>query len=49
MLGIPTYLDRRVVENDRIVFNAGSHTRSVLMSPADLVALTDPTIGQYSK
>jgi Cys-tRNA(Pro) deacylase len=49
LLGIPTYLDRRVVENDRIVFNAGSHTRSVLMSPADLVALTDPTIGQYSK
>jgi len=49
LLGIPTYLDRRVTENDQIVFNAGSHTRSVLMSPHDLVALTDPIIGDYSK
>ena len=49
LIGIPTYLDRRVAENDRIVFNAGSHTRSVMMSPEDLVAITDPTIGDYSK
>lgn len=49
LLGIPTYLDRRVVDNDQIVFNAGSHTRSVLMSPEDLVTLTHPTIGNYSK
>jgi len=49
LLGIPTYLDRRVAQNEQIVFNAGSHTKSVRMAAADLVTLTDPIIGEYSE
>ncbi|MHC4428693.1 MAG: YbaK/EbsC family protein [Planctomycetota bacterium] len=35
ILPLPLYLDKSVLENDRIAFNAGSITDSIIMSVAD--------------
>ena len=49
VIGLPTYLDRLLLEMERVVFSAGSHTRSIRMSPQDLVALVQPTLGSFSR
>ena len=49
VMGLPTYLDRLLLEEECVVFNAGSHTRSIRMSPQDLVALVQPTLGSFSR
>jgi Ala-tRNA(Pro) deacylase len=49
ILGIPIYMDEMLLEKAETVFNAGSHTRSIKMSPQDLVALTQPVMGSYSR
>lgn len=48
-LGLPTYLDELLLEKEEVVFNAGSHTRSIKMSPHDLVTLVQPTLGDFSR
>ncbi len=49
VLGLPTYLDETLLEKETVVFNAGSHTRSIRMSPRDLSALVQPTVGSFSR
>lgn len=46
---IPTFLDRSVLENEFIAFNAGLRTHSVKMRSADLLKIISPTQGDFSK
>ncbi|HEY4255113.1 MAG TPA: amino acid--tRNA ligase-related protein, partial [Chlamydiales bacterium] len=49
LLNLPTYLDNEVLEQERIAFNCGLTTESILMSPKDLATLTQATLGSFSK
>ena len=49
VMGLPTYADFGITEKDRIVFNAGSHTRSVKMKAKDFIRLSNPIIGNFAK
>jgi len=46
-MNLPSYLDRAVLENEYVCFNAGSHTRSIRMKTADFVKLTTSEIGDF--
>ena len=45
---LPTYVDRSLLDNDRIAFNAGLHTRSIVMACRDYITLVRPEIGEFS-
>jgi len=49
LFGLPTYLDRSILENDLVNFNAGLHTVSVQMRAEDLVKVIKPVIGEFSE
>jgi Ala-tRNA(Pro) deacylase len=44
LYGIPCYVDSQVAQNDKIVFNAGSHKESVKMSYADYEKIVKPVL-----
>lgn len=46
--GLPTYLDKSVLENDFVNFNAGLHTVSIEMSAKDLIKAIRPVIEDFS-
>jgi aspartyl-tRNA synthetase len=46
---IPLYVDKSLSENENIVFNAGSHTKSILIKYQDFEKVTKPVIGEFSK
>ena len=45
---IPTYLDKSVLENDVVNFNAGLHTVSIHMKVKDMVKIINPLIEDFS-
>jgi len=47
-MNLLTYLDKAVLNNEYVCFNAGSHTRSVKMKTADFVQLATPELGYFS-
>ena len=47
-VGLPTYVDRSLLANDRIAFNAGLHTRSIVMPCQDYIDLVGPEIGEFA-
>lgn len=49
VIGLKTYVDTRLAENDVIHFNAGSLTDSVSMKYSDYVAIEQPTIGDITE
>ena len=49
LFGLRTICDERMADNERINFNAGSHTESVQMSYADYVAFENPQIALVAK
>jgi len=49
LFGLPTYLDRSVLENELDNFNAGLHTVSIQMSGKDLVKAIEPVIEDFSE
>jgi Ala-tRNA(Pro) deacylase len=49
LFGIPTYLDRSVLENDFVNFNIGVLTKSVQIKADDLKRLLGSTPGDFSK
>lgn len=49
LFGLATYCDVRLAENERINFNAGSHTVSIQMNYADYIALEKPIIVRVGK
>ncbi len=48
IFGITLYLDLKLRENTEVVFNAGSHTRSIQLKEADYEKVAQPTIGEFS-
>jgi Ala-tRNA(Pro) deacylase len=46
--GVATYVDRRLAENARIVFEAGTHSDAISMSYADYARLARPVMGDFA-
>lgn len=49
LFGIPTYLDRSVLENEFVNFNIGVLTKSARIRAEDLRRLLDSKVGDFSK
>lgn len=49
LFGLPTICDDRLSENERINFNAGSHTDSLQMACADYLQYESPRIARVGK
>jgi len=49
VLDLPTYVDRGLLENERISFNAGSRTASIIMACRDYIAVEQPTLGDFAE
>lgn len=49
ILPFDLFVDRSVLRNDRIAFNAGSLQKSIIMSTDDYIRLSQPTIAEFSK
>ena len=45
---IKLFVDRSIIENERIAFNAGSLTDSIIMNVEDYVRLANPVIFDFS-
>lgn len=49
VLGLPTYFDQGLFENEVVNFNPGSITHSIAMQSADLRALVTPMVDSFTK
>ena len=49
ILGLPTYFDQGLFENEVVNFNPGSTTHSIAMQSADLRALVTPIVDSFTK
>lgn len=49
IFGIPLYVDRKLKDNDRVVFNAGLHNKSIRLKESDWEKVAKPVIGNFSK
>ena len=49
ILGLPTYFDKGLFENDVINFNPGSTTHSIAMNSADLRTLVSPIVASFAR
>lgn len=49
ILELDLYVDRSILENERIAFNAGSLTDSIIMNTKDYMMLANPQIFHFSK
>ena len=48
VLDLPTYVDRSLLENEEIAFNAGSHTKTIVMPCHDYLRIAAPQIGDFA-
>ena len=48
VLDLPTYVDRGLLANERISFNAGSREASIVMACRDYIAVEQPTLGDFA-
>jgi Ala-tRNA(Pro) deacylase len=48
LFGMRVYMDVRLVDEDYIFFNAGTHRDAIHMKAADYIRLTDPVILQFA-
>ena len=49
ILNFDLFVDQSIVENEKIAFNAGSLTDSIIMKTSDYLALTNPSIFSFSQ
>jgi len=49
ILGLPTYFDEGLFENDVVNFNPGSTTHSISMKSADLRTVVSPIVASFAK
>lgn len=49
ILPFDLYVDESILDNDRIAFNAGSLTTSIIMSVKDYLRLAQPTVFSFSR
>ena len=48
VLDLPTYVDRGLLANERISFNAGSRSASIIMACRDYIDVEQPTLGDFA-
>ena len=48
LFGLPVLLDEALCLNERVAFNAGSHSRSMTMRCADLVRISGATVCRFA-
>jgi len=48
LFGIKVFVDKGLLKNEEIAFNAGTRTRSIIMKSTDFVKLVNPQIGDYA-
>jgi Ala-tRNA(Pro) deacylase len=48
LFGLPVYVDRSLTREERIVFQAGSHTETVRMRYTDFARLVQPAVGDFT-
>jgi len=44
LIELPVYIDRRLVDHDTVLFNAGTHTASIKMMMHDFINLADAAV-----
>lgn len=49
LYGVPVYVAEPLLQDDEIVFNAGTHTDSIRMRMADFLRLSAPTVAAFSE
>ncbi len=49
LYGIPVYVDASLTRDPVILFNAGSHRRTITMTYADYARLVQPVVGHFAK
>jgi Ala-tRNA(Pro) deacylase len=49
ILPFPLFVDSSILKNDRIAFNAGSLTTSIIMSVNDYLRVAQPTVFDFSQ
>ena len=49
LLGLSTYFDEGLLENEEVNFNPGSTTHSIAMKSADLGTLVSPIVASFAK
>jgi len=49
LFGLPTYCDTALAQNERINFNAGSHTISVALRYTDYLSVERPRMGEITE
>jgi aspartyl-tRNA synthetase len=49
IFGLPLYVDRALQENERVVFNAGLHNKSIRLKESDWEIVAKPVVGNFSK
>jgi len=49
LFDLELFVDNSIIKNEKIAFNAGTHTDSIIMSVKDYLELTKPTIFNFSK
>ena len=49
VLDLPTHVDRSLLENDRISFNAGSRSASIVMACKDYIDVEKPTLADFAE
>ncbi len=48
VIDLPTYVDRGLLANERISFNAGSRTASIVMACQDYIDVEQPTLADFA-
>jgi Ala-tRNA(Pro) deacylase len=49
LYAVPVYVDKMLAEDDVIVFNACSHTRSIRLKMYDFMRLVKPVVAEFSQ
>lgn len=49
MFDLPVYSDQVLQEDERVTFNAGTHTETVTVAYADFERLANPTVGDFAE
>lgn len=49
LLNLDTFFDEKVLESERAAFNCGLQTESIIMKTQDLINLTQPKMGRFTK
>ncbi|MBN1162209.1 hypothetical protein JXA34_00520 [Patescibacteria group bacterium] len=49
VFSIQSYFDNELKKNDKVAFNAGSRSISIVMSSKDLIEMEKPILGSFSK